>query len=99
MDDILVVSASKLSIAEVKNKLCARFYIKDKGHPKSFLGIEIEMVNNVMFLSQKTFIKKIICRYNLEDLIPVGLPIEKGLKLPRSDSVNVNANILYSILE
>lgn len=63
-------------LKEVKDKLSKEFKMKDFGEPTKFVGIEIvrDMRNNVMYLHQRTLIKKILKRFNMEESRPVKTP-------------------------
>ena len=53
------------------------FKITNLGEPKEFLGIEIkrDRTNNKMFLSQESYIKKILERFRMSDCKPVSTPM------------------------
>ena len=62
VDDTLIASRSKLEIQVVKVKLGKEFEIKKLGNAKRILGMEIERgrKNGTMFLSQKSYIRKVL---------------------------------------
>jgi hypothetical protein len=92
VDDILIVGNSKERITQLKLSSAKEFEMTDMGHPDKFLGIEIirDDLKNVMYLSQKKFIEKMLKRFDMYDCRPVATPmvvnesgetIEKRVKL------------------
>lgn len=76
VDDCLLLGNHEHKLKEVKDKLSKEFKMKDFGEPTKFVGIEIvrDMRNNVMYLHQRTLIKKILKRFNMEESRPVKTP-------------------------
>ena len=62
--------------------------MKDLGEAQFILGIQIERdrANRILYLSQETYIKKVIERFGMSDCKPVSTPLEAGMKLSKLDS-------------
>ena len=62
IDDMLIASKSKSEIQVVKVKLQKEFKMKELGNARRILGIEIERdrKNGTLFLSHKSYIKKVL---------------------------------------
>lgn len=78
VDDILLASLDLTLLHITKN-----FYMKDLGEAHFVLGIEIERDRSkrMLRLSQKTYIDRIMKRFNMEKCTSGELPIAKGDKL------------------
>lgn len=81
VDDCLISGPSVDLIAELKTYLHDKFTIKDLGHAKYFLGIEIARSPEGMLLTQHKFIKDIVADTGLQDAKPTSSPYVQGLKL------------------
>ncbi|KAH9769282.1 hypothetical protein KPL71_011940 [Citrus sinensis] len=70
VDDMLVASPNKDRIQELKAQLAREFEMKDLGPANKILGIQIhrDRNNRKIWLSQKNYLKKILRRFNMQDL-------------------------------
>lgn len=59
--------------------------MKDLGHLRYFLGIEVSYSLEVYLLSQTKYCNDVIQRAGLSDTKPVSTPIEHNLKLRTKD--------------
>ncbi|TKC11879.1 hypothetical protein FA727_23680, partial [Robertmurraya kyonggiensis] len=80
VDDILLASNDISLLLETKKFLSSNFDMKDLGEASFVLGIEIhrDRRNGVLGLSQKTYLEKILERYNMQKSNPTPAPIVKG---------------------
>ncbi|KAL6322034.1 hypothetical protein AAG906_003177 [Vitis piasezkii] len=85
VDDILL--ASDLLI-ETKHMLSTNFDMKDLGEASYVLGIKIlrDRANEVVKLSQRTYIEKILKRFNMHNCSSNRAPIVKGDKFSKAQS-------------
>lgn len=81
VDDIIVNSNSVSEIDSVKHALDSKFTIKDVGHLKYFLALEIARSDHGIVLSQKKFVLDIITDVGLFNYNPAKSPLSKGLHL------------------
>lgn len=87
VDDIIIAASSESSLVEVKNLLKNRFKMTDLGQLNCFLGIQFKFENGVIKMNQTRYLKKVLCRYNMNDCKPKATPSE--LKLIFSDDREV----------
>jgi hypothetical protein len=82
VDDILLASNHVRLIQETKDILSSNFDTKDLGEASYVLGIQIhrDRRNEVLSLSQKTYLEKIIKKYNMHASKATPAPIQKGDK-------------------
>ena len=77
VDDIAIGGPSRLLITAVVEKLRQKFSIRDMGPPKLFLGINIQHfpASKTIFISQQTYITKLVDTYGLQDAKPKATPM------------------------
>ena len=92
VDDILIAAQNKGEIEVLKKLLSSEFEMKDLGDAKKILGMEIyrDKVAGKLFLSQKTYIQKILQKFGMANSKPVSTPFVKSIRLssdmsPRSE--------------
>lgn len=76
VDDILIAGNDEKKINYVKNALKGRFDMKDLGEPKSFLGINIQRLNNGLHLSQRIYFQRMLERFEMANCNPTDTPME-----------------------
>jgi hypothetical protein len=82
VDDILLASSDVHLLLETKGFLSSHFDMKDLGEPSYALGIEIcrDRRKGVLGLSQKSYIEKVLKKFNMHKCNPTPAPIVKGVK-------------------
>lgn len=91
VDDGLMAGKNMNEMLEVLEKLKGEFEITyDTGKEKffSYLGMQIEVSNERIFINQSKYAEKIVERFNFEDVNPVHTPIEKGMVTDTDSFVN-----------
>ena len=80
VDDILLASNNLNMLIETKQMLAQHFEMKDLGNASFVLGIEIHRDRSlgVLGLSQRSYIEKILKRFNMSTCSQVSAPIQKG---------------------
>lgn len=91
VDDFLIFSNDVSETTFLKNKLSAKFKIKDLGDVKQCLGMRINVNKNDGFitLDQENYINQLLSRFNMENCKPVSTPIEPNLQF---DPVETNCD-------
>ena len=86
VDDILLASNNPDSLFETKHMLSTHFDTKDLSEASYVLGIKIlcDRANGVIKLSQRTYIKKILRRFNMHKCSSTKAPIVKGDKFSKA---------------
>ena len=92
VDDILIAGSDTDIVNQIQVKLSNKFQIKDLGHIKYFLGIQIKQdKNGDYFINQESYIDKIIEESKLSDAKPSKFPLDTGYyKLQNSDPLPDN---------
>jgi hypothetical protein len=83
VDDILLASSDKNLLFDTKRFLSSNFDIKDLDDVSYVLDIEIhrDKKRGVLGLSQKSYIKKVLKRYNMYECSGMLVPFVKDDKL------------------
>ena len=86
VDDILLASNDSDLLIETKHMLLTHFDMKDLGEASYVLGIKIlcDRANEVLKLSQRTYIEKILKRFNMHNYSSTRAPIVKGDKFSKA---------------
>ncbi|KAG8502990.1 hypothetical protein CXB51_000989 [Gossypium anomalum] len=104
VDDMLIAAKDKGEIRKVKAQLSEEFEMKDLGPAKKILGMEILRYRKAskLYLSQKGYIEKVICRFNMQSAKPVSTPLAAHFRLssalsPQSDDeIEYMSHVPYS---
>lgn len=80
VDDILIASNDNQMLKDEKENLSKRFEVEDLGCAKYCLGmlIQRDRDNRTLSISQKSYLEKVLKRFNMYDSKPVSTPMEVG---------------------
>ncbi|RVW67518.1 Retrovirus-related Pol polyprotein from transposon RE1 [Vitis vinifera] len=81
VDDMVVTGNDPEERKALQNYLSREFKMKDLGHLKYFLGIEVSRSSEGIFLSQRKYALDLLQETGMSGCQPVNTPIEEGLKL------------------
>ncbi|KAG8496742.1 hypothetical protein CXB51_007919 [Gossypium anomalum] len=83
VDDMLIATKDKKEIRKVKAQLSGEFEMKDLGPAKKILGMEIfkDKKASKLYLCQKGYIEKVLCRFNMQSVKPVSTPLAAHFRL------------------
>ncbi|KAG8499930.1 hypothetical protein CXB51_006489 [Gossypium anomalum] len=104
VDNMLIAAKDKVEIRKVKAQLSEEFEIKDLGPAKKILGMEIlrDRKASKLYLSQKGYIEKVLCRFNMQSAKPVSTPLaahfrlSSALSLQSDDEIEYMSHVPYS---
>jgi len=96
VDDILLASNDVDFLHETKQMLMTHFDAKALGNTFFVLGIEIhrDISNGILGSSQKSYIKRILDRFNMKFCKPWTTPIQKGEKYSKSQCPHNDCKIV-----
>ena len=83
-DDMVIIGNVPSCVAALKSVLDAKFWIKDLGSLKYFLGLEIARSNKGINLNQRKFALEILKETDVMGCKPIKSPMEQQLKLSKS---------------
>ncbi|KAG8474857.1 hypothetical protein CXB51_031589 [Gossypium anomalum] len=97
VNDMLIAAKDKGEIRKVKAQLTEEFEMKDLGPAKKILGMEIlrDRKASKFYLSQKGYIEKVLCRFNMQSAKPVSTPLAAHFRLSSALSPQSNDEIEY----
>ena len=81
VDDMVVTGNDHEKIKALQNYLSKEFKMKDVGHLKYFLEIEVSRSSERIFLSQRKYALDLLQETGMSGCQPVDTPIEECLKL------------------
>ncbi|KAH9743535.1 hypothetical protein KPL70_003339 [Citrus sinensis] len=83
VDDMLIACKVREEIEALKHMLNSEFDMKDLGHAKKILGMEItrDRRKGTMFLSQKKYLEKVLNTFGMSNCKPVITPLASHFKL------------------
>nr|XP_009787759.1 PREDICTED: uncharacterized protein LOC104235647 [Nicotiana sylvestris] len=84
VDDMLIAANNITEINALKKLLSKEFDMKDLGAAKKILGMEISREDDVVHLSQKRYIERVLERFNMQTCKPVSTPLAPHFKLSES---------------
>ena len=92
VDDMLIAAKSMSQVNILKKQLSDEFEMKDLGAAKKILGMEIIRDRSVgkLFLSQQTYVEKVLQRFNMNNSKPVTVPFAAHFKLSADMSPKTN---------
>lgn len=77
VDDLLITGSNEDKIIELKGDLHKLFTIKDMGHARYFLGLEIIRNKTGMYINQRKYILDILRDAGLLGSKPTNVPLPK----------------------
>lgn len=80
VDNCTITGSNKTLLDKTKAKLNAQYKLTDLGPISWLLGIKVTQnhENRTITLSQQSYIKSILARFNFTDLKPLSVPMEPG---------------------
>ncbi|CAM8906121.1 unnamed protein product [Rhodiola kirilowii] len=87
VNDILLISNSKPTIAKLKSKLKQHFDMKDLGAAQKILGVKIlrNRIKGTLYLSQADYITKVLNKFAMLNSKPSPIPLRGHLVLSKAD--------------
>ena len=81
VDDLLLAAKTMRQVSRLKKMLSDRFEMKDLGEAKVCLGLEITRDRKAkkLFLTQESYMQKIVEKFGMSDCKPFATPIELSL--------------------
>ena len=85
VDDIMPVSNDKVMLNAEKASLCKKFDMIDRGEVHYILGMSIKRDRDTttLYISQQSYLEKVLQRLEMENCKPVSTPLEPGRKFQK----------------
>ena len=90
VDDMLIVGQDASMIGDLKKDLFMAFDMKDLGLAQQILGMEITRDRKAkkLWLSQEKYVERILERFNMKHVKPVGTPLGGHYKLNKKSCLS-----------
>lgn len=85
--DILIASTYPLWTQNLKDGLMREFEVKDLGHAKYCLGIEVDQTSDGILSSQRHYILNVLERFGMSGANPVATPGMVGSSLSKQTGI------------
>ena len=87
VDDLLIFGIDKQRIKQLFHELSeiSELEIKDLGDVTEFLGIRITRSNRSIYISQESYLQRLLTRFNKQNVKPRKTPLQQGTKLNKND--------------
>lgn len=95
VDDFLIFWKDAGIRDELKQKLSAKFHMKDMGRAKTCVGMTIEYDDDAITINQEAYAIQLLERYGMESCKPVGSPCDVSQKLSKSTEPATDLNVPY----
>ncbi len=89
VDDLLLFATLDRLIERTKAGLEAEWELTDLGKPVKIVGIEIELGDHFVTISQRRYLENILRKEGMEKANPVGTPLDPGVTLEPNPDGNV----------
>ena len=83
VDDLLYTG--NLYLEEFRLDMEREFEMTNLGHMKYFLGLEIEQLEQGIFISQKNYAQDVLTKFRMNNCKPISMAIILGTKLRKND--------------
>lgn len=86
VDDLIYTGNDESMMGEFKKSMMKEFDMSDLGKMMYFLGIEVQQLENGIFISQKKYARDILKRFQMEECNAVLNPIIPGFKISKDEN-------------
>lgn len=92
VDDMLIISKNKETVKKLKERLSSEFEMKDLGPARKILGMEItrNREENLLELSQKSYLQKVLNTFRMEECKPVKTPLAPHMKFKAATEIEAD---------
>lgn len=85
VDDGLLFSTDESALKVITEELNSIFEIKVLNTPRNFVGMQIEILNNCIFIHQTQYIEQLLNKFNMNDANTNSVPVDPHMKLQKGD--------------
>ena len=97
--DLILIAETLEEIQQMKKCLSETFKMKDLGEVRYCLGVNFEVDENGINLSQKQYLLRLLEKYGLSEANTVSTPMDPDVKLVKDDKYSKSVDpILYQLM-
>ncbi|XP_031251791.1 secreted RxLR effector protein 161-like [Pistacia vera] len=89
VDDLLVTGNNSIHVEEFKSTMHKEFEMTDLGEMTCFLGMEIHLSQDDIFICQKKYANEILRKFGMEGCKSVGTPLVQNQRLCKEDEATL----------
>lgn len=86
VDDGLLFCKDESALKHVADELKTEFEIKISNNIRTFVGMQIEILSNGIFIHQTKYVDKLLSKFNMTDTSPNSVPVDPHVKLQKGES-------------
>ena len=92
---MLIAAKSMVEVNKLKSLLSKEFDMKDLGAGKKILGMEIhrDRASGRLWLSQYSYVKRVLERFNMDDAKPVSTPLANHFRLSTNQCPKIDDEV------
>ena len=95
VDDLIITGDYETEILQTKENLSVRFQMKELGQLKHFLGLEIDHIQEGIFLCQQKYSKDLLKRFGMLKSKPISTPMEPNGKMCALEGKDLEDATMY----
>ncbi|XP_019056135.1 PREDICTED: uncharacterized protein LOC109115933 [Nelumbo nucifera] len=95
VDDLIIIGDCEEEILQTKENLSVRFQMKELGQLKRFLGLEIDHVQEGIFLYQQKYSRDLLKKFGMLECKPISTPIEPTAKMCAHEGRDLEDVMMY----
>ena len=89
VDDIILTGSKYVEISRLQDELSLRFDMKKLGELSNFLGLQIENLDNGIFVSQLSYAKRLVEKFKMIDGKKRYTPLDVSARLRRDEGTRL----------
>ena len=92
---MLIATKSMVEVNKLKSLLSKEFDMKDLGATKKILGMEIhrDRASRRLWLSQHSYVKRVLERFNMDDAKPLSTPLANHFRLSTNQCPKIDDEV------
>ena len=94
VDELILIAETLEEIKHMKSCLSETFKMKNKGEIRYCLGVNFELDENGINLSQKQYLLRLLEKYGLSEANTVSTPMDPNVKLVRDDKYSKSVDLI-----
>jgi hypothetical protein len=99
VDDLLITGDNSQEISRLQSELQKEFEMSDLGTAQNYLGVEIEYHPSGIFLHQRSYIRKLLEKFKLQNCNSAKLPMDPKTQLQKNmGSPSVDPQLYRSLV-
>ncbi|XP_020272256.1 uncharacterized protein LOC109847439 [Asparagus officinalis] len=98
VDDLMIIGDDEAEIIRRKDNLSVRFQMKELGHLKHFLGLEVDRTQEGKILCQQKYSKDLLKRFGMLECKPISTMMEPNAKMCAHEGKDLKYATMYQKL-